>query len=231
MPGMGMRQVFSSDPPIVDPHAGLPPREPVYRSLPVVGDDFEESGPMKAIFQEAPRVIPRPLPPFYEKNTSFSCDRSAGDIFQALMSALAAYSIMPKPEKAKLKGSGVVMGEAVSFHVNIFTKPNGNGHLVEFQRRSGGSCGFWHLFRDAMEALSSDLADAAAFVESIEPSNLEVFRKIWKQELKPKAFSIEEMTRTLSKRLIIDMAKKNATKSKSQENFKEVVNTSVFCGI
>ncbi|GAB5366854.1 hypothetical protein AAMO2058_001179600 [Amorphochlora amoebiformis] len=153
----------------------------VYRSLPweIMGKIDEKrsrSVPLETV------VIPRSLPPVWERATSFSSGQTAEEIFKALVGALSKYDITPKPRKGKVKGNAVVLGNAISFQVHIFSKPGKNGdHLVEFQRRSGDSCGFWYLFREAMENLSSDLADAAAYVKNRgDTVQYQTYKKVWK---------------------------------------------------
>mmetsp|Transcript_7444 Transcript_7444/g.11277 ORF Transcript_7444/g.11277 Transcript_7444/m.11277 type:complete len:222 (+) Transcript_7444:535-1200(+) len=67
-------------------------------------------------------------------------------------------------KKGKYKGCTEVLGKCISFQVHLFEKPEG-GHLIEFQRRRGDCCAFWHFFRNTLETLSKDLADAAAMLK------------------------------------------------------------------
>lgn len=147
-------------------HFALGRKLPVFRDLKLPSEDVIPTNSFRSLDLE-PVVKPRALPPVCEKNTSFSCSRSASEIFRALGTALAPYAPVAKPEKGKYKGVAQVMGQFVAFQVHIFQKPAGGEHLVEFQRRRGDSVAFWHLFRNTMETLSSDLADAAAFLKSL----------------------------------------------------------------
>mmetsp|Transcript_11382 Transcript_11382/g.13573 ORF Transcript_11382/g.13573 Transcript_11382/m.13573 type:complete len:292 (-) Transcript_11382:280-1155(-) len=210
IPGLGLRSVFTGPPTIV-PRATSAPVQPVYRSLSGVvpsGGIIYRSAPTLS-----PKVTPRPLPAFFEKNTSFSSSRPATHIFRALESSLQKYSIVMKPEKAKIKGEAQIMGQPVKFHVHVFQKKDGN-HLIEFQRRSGDSCGFWYLFRDVMQGLSTDLADAAAFVKNNGcDSRYSLYKNFWEKSSAPNSISTSTDSSTvadfLSKRLAASLITEN----------------------
>jgi len=145
-------------------HIAQPASKPVFRNLAFVNQEIDPQA-FGAISLE-PDVQPKPLPPFYETNTSFSCYRPANHIFRCLGSALAPYSVTAKPEKGKYKGNAVVLGQCVAFQVHVFKKPEPEGgHLIEFQRRRGCSCAFYHFFHSTMSQLANELADAASFLE------------------------------------------------------------------
>eukprot|EP00471_Norrisiella_sphaerica_P001711 CAMPEP_0184487566 /NCGR_PEP_ID=MMETSP0113_2-20130426/10196_1 /TAXON_ID=91329 /ORGANISM="Norrisiella sphaerica, Strain BC52" /LENGTH=222 /DNA_ID=CAMNT_0026869921 /DNA_START=143 /DNA_END=811 /DNA_ORIENTATION=+ len=211
MPGLGggLRSVFSNAPPVIQERRLEDPK-PVYRSISGL---VSQNGDLMAYAPRVADVRPRPLPPFYEHNTSFSSSRPASQIYRALKAALVQYSTTAKPEKAKIKGSASIMGAQVNFQVHIFEKPNGEGHLVEFQRRSGDSCGFWYLFREAMESLSADLADAESFLNEIaDDSRFELYKKVWKKE--PTKLSIDsdfssQVADMLSKTLTFGVLREN----------------------
>jgi len=144
-------------------HMVAPVKKPVFRNVPFARQLPEEGFRALSI---TPKVKPRLLPPFYEKNMSFSCDRPAEEIYDAIAAALRDHTVESKPDKGKYKGHAEIMGQCISFQIHLFLKPDG-GHLVEFQRRRGDSCAFWHFFRETMEALGKDLADAASFVKGL----------------------------------------------------------------
>jgi len=198
------RAIFSSSMP-VRAKTDIFAEKPVYRSIPRCASALMRTRKEHAYrsgFQEL-IVIPRPLPFAYEKNTSFECDRPASDIFRALHAALRSSNcqIDPKPHKGKIKCCGKIMDQDIRFQVHIFTKQqgqDGHGHVVEFQRRSGDSCCFWHLFADTMITLSMDLADAATFVER---SNLKKSRDTMKicssSSLKQSSCPLDELAESL----------------------------------
>uniref|UniRef100_A0A7S3ZDB5 Uncharacterized protein n=1 Tax=Lotharella globosa TaxID=91324 RepID=A0A7S3ZDB5_9EUKA len=180
--------------------------KPVYRSISRCAsarlytsedDEYRSSGIQESI------VVPRPLPFAYEKNTSFECHRSAVDIFRALQAALRSNTscqlIDPKPHKGKIKCRGTIMGQDIRFQVHIFAKNKGqDGHVVEFQRRSGDSCCFWHMFADTMITLSMDLADAATFVERANLKKNKDLMKLWSPlSLKPSFSPLDELAESL----------------------------------
>eukprot|EP00470_Lotharella_oceanica_P012319 CAMPEP_0170189140 /NCGR_PEP_ID=MMETSP0040_2-20121228/46076_1 /TAXON_ID=641309 /ORGANISM="Lotharella oceanica, Strain CCMP622" /LENGTH=328 /DNA_ID=CAMNT_0010436621 /DNA_START=114 /DNA_END=1100 /DNA_ORIENTATION=- len=145
-------------------HIAQPASKPVFRNLSFVNQEIDPQA-FSALSIE-PSVQPKPLPPFYETNTSFSCHRPADHIFRSIGSALAPYSVTAKPEKGKYKGNAVVLGQCIAFQVHLFKKPEPEGgHLIEFQRRRGCSCAFYHFFHSTMSQLSNELADAAAFLK------------------------------------------------------------------
>mmetsp|Transcript_9624 Transcript_9624/g.23690 ORF Transcript_9624/g.23690 Transcript_9624/m.23690 type:complete len:265 (+) Transcript_9624:57-851(+) len=207
---MGFRSVFPGAPRI---ERRTFPTETVYRSLSgIVGSEGGLVGVSpqfsRLSVNDGPEVRPRPLPVFYEKSTSFTCDRSASEIFRALEAALVDYDTAPKPSKGKVKVEAEMMGGTIRFQVHIFQMPKGSAHLIEFQRRSGCSCGFWHIFRDVMESLSADLADAAAFVKSHQASRptLNELRNLWEKHTeKVRSCTTKSLVTELSRRLTASM--------------------------
>mmetsp|Transcript_7278 Transcript_7278/g.13603 ORF Transcript_7278/g.13603 Transcript_7278/m.13603 type:complete len:318 (-) Transcript_7278:210-1163(-) len=221
IPGLGLRSMFSSCPPVIDPssHRFVQRRSgsPVYRSIGFVGEQNSHES-RSVSFDEEPRVVPRTLPPFYEKNTSFACGRSCADIWRALQSALSIYSVEAKPSKGKFKGTAMMMGQKLVFQVHVFVVEADKSHVVEFQRRSGDSCAFCWFFRDTMETLSGELADAAAFVDARsggQGKRFEVIRSMWKSNAKDHTrhvdldIDIGQVTDALSKGMVMKLADEN----------------------
>jgi len=171
MPGLGMpglagpSSIFTST-----GYLAQPEKKVVYRDIPMgaTGHDFSSSVPVNfSALSIGSVVVPKPLPPFYEQNTSFECNRSADEIFAAIGLALkGCQNVLRIPEEGRYKGHCEKIGQFISFQVHLFKKSEGGGHLVEFQRRRGDSCAFWHFFMDSMDVLSKDLADAADFVRT-----------------------------------------------------------------
>mmetsp|Transcript_13998 Transcript_13998/g.34173 ORF Transcript_13998/g.34173 Transcript_13998/m.34173 type:complete len:373 (-) Transcript_13998:238-1356(-) len=165
MPGLGRTSQSHPFPSFISPtgHMAPPQKQPVYRNLPFVSQGVPTMRSIQT--EEAFPVKPRVLPPFYERNTSFSSMRPAHEIFRAVGKALSPHKTEANPDKGKYKGTAWVIGQLVTFQVHLFSVPDG-GHLVEFQRRRGDSCAFWHFFKNTMEELGDELADAAAFLKS-----------------------------------------------------------------
>uniref|UniRef100_A0A7S3ZFT8 KA1 domain-containing protein n=1 Tax=Lotharella globosa TaxID=91324 RepID=A0A7S3ZFT8_9EUKA len=203
------RSVFSSTMPLREQTDILSSSsKPVFRSLP----DFARSASddMFSSYINDVIVTPRPLPEVFEETTSFECDRPATEIYWALEAALSQYDTEAKPAKGKFKGRGVILGEEVCFQVHIFAKPQYKGHVVEFQRRSGDSCSFWHMFANVMNALSVDLADAAAFVKKNLESPTPVSTGLWSAES-----SLDELAKSLALTMVKDR--------KDESNFKTTI--------
>lgn len=144
-------------------HLAQPEKKPIFQNLPFVSQQLSLDSFRSLNIDPNPIVKPRILPPFYEKSTSFSSDRPADEIFRAVGTALAPFQATAKPHKGKYKCQATIQGQCIAFQVHLFEKLDG-GHLVEFQRRRGCPCAFWHLFHECMESLAQDLASAAAFV-------------------------------------------------------------------
>ena len=113
------------------------------------------------------KIKPPPLPLAWERNTSFTCHRSAEVIFDALSGALKEFGVQASEATFKCK-STTYEGQLLSFCVSIFADSTGS-YLVEFQRHKGDPVAFWHLYEDVMDKLAADLAEAAAWVKMSAP--------------------------------------------------------------
>eukprot|EP00466_Bigelowiella_natans_P005339 jgi/Bigna1/88674/estExt_fgenesh1_pg.C_360044 len=168
MPGLSASQSFPLPGFVSGPtgHMAHPHKKPVFRDLPFIPQGLGEVEPNMQNLVEEVKVTILDLPPFYEKSTSFTCARSGEEIFRILGDALAPFNAVPKHDEGRYKGTARVLGHCVAFQVHVFKKSEGD-HVVEFQRRRGDPCAFWHFFASTVEALGKDLADAAAFSRSL----------------------------------------------------------------
>uniref|UniRef100_A0A7S3Z4I5 Uncharacterized protein n=1 Tax=Lotharella globosa TaxID=91324 RepID=A0A7S3Z4I5_9EUKA len=193
------RSAFPLGMPVLHAQPGiLDNSEPVFRSMPFVGKEMADAHRSVHV---GPVVSPRPLPPVIEQKTSFSCNRPAIEIYRALESALARYDVDANPSKAKFKVTGTVMKEQIRLQVHIFAKSQNQGHVVEFQRRSGDSCCFWHMFADIMNSLALDLADAAAFVKENHMDQSKTSTNDWSYE---QSRQLDQLVKSLSLAMLAD---------------------------
>lgn len=139
----------------------------MYRS--VSAFDLDEPSSPTEMGSASNKLVCLPIPPFYERGTSFNTMHGARRVLEVITRVLSHHDNCDFKQHAhKLKISGVVYinNRAHSFKVFVWSASEPLERLVEFQRRTGCAKSFHEFFktvRDQFEEHFYEEEDDAAF--------------------------------------------------------------------